>query len=445
MNNIHSQEISHFNLTQNYNKVITYEVQGLSESDLILANAMFFNGRLNDDQKNLTNNPYAYSKGDVDHPLNLYVQKTSNSSEYQNCRTLDLVYQKPVTIDKKTIDVSLSEFGAWGGGYSSKDKITYDLKINIEKEKISLSIYEGQYARTIQLYTDTKTERRKTFDQMFNKKGEIKKSLNNDAKVIVEAINNSISIYFNFIECFKNKKAKIDSEYSIRFNKQLKEDSLAQLKADSLAKIIITISDIPDVYLEKIEQPLCDDIKGLIPELDERGGYSVKADFTGVLKKCEDGKVILIENYLNGKTNGKEIFWHENGQLSSISNWKNGKYEGDFKVWYKNGQIRVECTHENNLVIGTERHWFENGNLEQEIIYKTPNPMIGGVINGTVKNYYENGLIQSEHIVQNNNGTYKKWWENGELKVQGIIKNYTYTGKKCWYEGKEIKCYEIGE
>ena len=71
--------------------------------------------------------------------------------------------------------------------------------------------------------------------------------------------------------------------------------------------------------------------------------------------------------------------------------------------------------------------------------------MAGGVINGTVKNYYENGLIQGEHIVQNNNGTYKKWRENGELKVQGIIKNNTYTGKKCWYEGKEIKCYLIGE
>ena len=53
MNNIHSQEIRHFNLTQNYNKVITYEVQGLSESDLIIANALFFNGRLNEEQKNL--------------------------------------------------------------------------------------------------------------------------------------------------------------------------------------------------------------------------------------------------------------------------------------------------------------------------------------------------------------------------------------------------------
>jgi len=52
-------------------------------------------------------------------------------------------------------------------------------------------------------------------------------------------------IYFNFIECFKNKKAKIDSEFSIKFNKQLKEDKLE----DSLAKIII-ISDIPDGYLE---------------------------------------------------------------------------------------------------------------------------------------------------------------------------------------------------
>ena len=245
MNKVHSQEISHFNLTQNYNKAITYEVEGLSESDLIVANAMFFNGRLNDGQKNLINNPFNYSKGTGGHPLNQYAQKISNRFEYINCMTSGLVYQKPVTIGEKTIDVSLFEMGAWGGGYSSEDKITYNLKINIENEKISLSIEEGQYARTIQLTTDTKTERRKTFDQMFNKKGEIKKVLNNDAEVIAKAINNSILIYFNFIECFKNKKAKIDSEFSIKFNKQLKEDKLE----DSLAKIII-ISDIPDGYLE---------------------------------------------------------------------------------------------------------------------------------------------------------------------------------------------------
>ena len=249
MNNIHSQEIRHFNLTQNYNKVITYEVQGLSESDLIIANAFFFNGRLNEEQKNLIKNPYDYPKGDRWNPLNQYVQKISNSSEYQNCRTSDVNYQRPVIIGEKTIDVSQSEMGAWGVGHSSNDEITYHLKINIENEKVLLSIDEGQYARTIQITNDTETERRKHFDQMFNKKGEIRKILSTDGKVIEKAINNSISIYFNFIECFKNKKEKVDSEYSIRFNKQLKEDSLAQLKADSLAKII-NIYDIPDHYLD---------------------------------------------------------------------------------------------------------------------------------------------------------------------------------------------------
>ena len=77
INNIHSQEISYFNLTQDYNKAITYEVEGLSESDLILANAMFFNGRLNDDQKNSINNPYAYSKGDFYCMTSAYFSKSN--------------------------------------------------------------------------------------------------------------------------------------------------------------------------------------------------------------------------------------------------------------------------------------------------------------------------------------------------------------------------------
>ena len=249
LNNVHSQETRHFNLTQNYNKVITHEVQGMSKSDMMVANALFFNGRLNEEQKNLIKNPYDYPKGDRWNPLNQYVQKISNSIEYQNCRTSDVNYQRPVIIGEKIIDVNLSEKGPWGVGYSSNDEITYHLKINIENEKISLSIDEGKYFRTLYV-NGSEIERRKNFDQIFNKKGEIKKVLNNDAKVIVKAINNSISTYFNFIECFKNKKEKIDSEYSIRFNKQLKEDSLAQLKADSLAKII-NIYDIPDYYLSQ--------------------------------------------------------------------------------------------------------------------------------------------------------------------------------------------------
>tara|TARA_B110000046_G_C12964798_1_gene386183 strand:+ start:414 stop:1166 length:753 start_codon:yes stop_codon:yes gene_type:complete len=216
---------------------------------MMVANALFFNGRLNEEQKNLIKNPYDYPKGDRWNPLNQYVQKISNSIEYQNCRTSDVNYQRPVIIGEKIIDVNLSEKGPWGVGYSSNDEITYHLKINIENEKISLSIDEGKYFRTLYV-NGSEIERRKNFDQIFNKKGEIKKVLNNDAKVIVKAINNSISTYFNFIECFKNKKEKIDSEYSIRFNKQLKEDSLAQLKADSLAKII-NIYDIPDYYLSQ--------------------------------------------------------------------------------------------------------------------------------------------------------------------------------------------------
>ena len=369
INNIHSQEISHFNLTQNYNKAITYEVEGLSESDLVVANAIFFNGRLNDGQKNLINNPFNYPKGTGGHPLNQYAQKISNRSEYQNCKTLDLVYQKPVTIDKKTIDVSLSEFGAWGGGYSSKDKITYDLKINIEKEKISLSIDEGQYARTIQLYTDTKTERRKTFDEMFNKKGGIKKVLNNDAKVIVEAINNSISIYFNFIECFKNKKAKIDSEFSIQFNKQLKEDKLE----DSLAKII-TIQDVPDGYLDAGCSYLLasfteDNVKNKIQELCSEDKVSEAWDLIG---KNSSNLVAFAGNYTDYlmSINELEVFFPEyssdvndRGEIEEI-------YEGDgYKVVIILNNIHEATSYDDiGLAMGTMTITNEfGGELKKEV------------------------------------------------------------------------------
>ena len=337
MNNIHSQETKHFNLTQNYNKVITYEVQGLSESDLIIANALFFNGRLSEEQKNLIKNPYDYPKGDRWNPLNQYVQKISNSDEYQNCRISDVNYQRPVIIGEKTIDVSQSEMGAWGVGYSSNDEITYRLKINIENEKVLLSINEGQYVRTIRITNDTETERRKYFDQMFNKKGEIKKILSRDVKVIEKAINNSISTYFNFIECFKNKKVKIDSEYSVRFNKQLKEDTLAQLKADSLAKII-TIQPVPDNYIEQgclyvlARDDIGDNDKDRIQRLIKEGKAAEAYDLIVGISSYAIGFEGNVYDYLM-VINESEVFFPKRSSEVNDRGEYEDIYEGDgYKV-----------------------------------------------------------------------------------------------------------------
>ena len=295
INNINAQETSNFNFTQNYKKVITYEVEGLSESDLIVANALFFNSRLNNEQKNLINNPYAYRKEAVEavenagfhHPLNQYNQEISNI--YGCGGFFRLKNQKPVLFVENTIDVSTSqalwEKDAGGDGRTvdfrtqtidknikyASDEMFYDLKINIEDEKISLSIVEGRYARTIQMTPDKTIERRKTFDEMFNKKGEIKKLLKSDAEQIVKNINNSILNYFNFIECFKNKKIKIDSKYSIMFNEQLKMDSLEQRRLE-----------LEQRRLELEQRRL---------ELEERRRDSINSLFTGI---------VVAENFYDG-------------------------------------------------------------------------------------------------------------------------------------------------
>jgi|GEM_PF-2655036 len=355
INNINAQDTSKFNFTQNYSKVITYEVEGLSESDLIVASAMFFKGFLNDGQKNLINNPFNYPKT-PNHPLNQYAQNI----EWINCATSGLVYQKPVTIGEKTIDVSLSEMGAWGGRYSLEDKITYDLKINIENEKISFSIEDGQYARTIQLTTDTKKERRKTFDQMFNKKGEIKKVLNNDAEVIAKAINNSISIYFNFIECFKNKKAKIDSEFSIRFNKQLKEDSIEQRRLEEEQK-----------RLEEEQKRLEEEQKRIA--LEQRRKDSINSLFTGIVvsENFYDGdhKIEIIPITRHGKdtlsypSRYKEFYYLQSGENDEYSilekNGLNNNGENITGTYVKgrwaNGEVLVEEFQDDGSVLTSTR------------------------------------------------------------------------------------------
>ncbi len=315
INNINAQDTSKFNLTQNYNKAITYEVEGLSESDLIVANALFFNSKLNDEQKNLIDNPYAYKNKESEdswHPLDQYNYDISDILCEGSLNLTYTSYQNVLFVEK-TINVSSSErfWGeeSLGNGKFLSDKIYYDLKIIIENEKISLSIVEGKYARTIKMNSDNTIERKKTFDQMFNKKGEIKKLLSNDAKQIVKTINNSISYYFNFIECFKNKKIKIDSKYSIMFNEQLKKDSIEQRR------------------LEEEQKRLEEEQKRIA--LEQRRKDSINSLFTGIVvsENFYDGdhKIEIIPITRHGKdtlsypSRYKEFYYLESGENDEYS------------------------------------------------------------------------------------------------------------------------------
>jgi len=73
--------------------------------------------------------------------------------------------------------------------------------------------------------------------------------------------------------------------------------------------------------------------------------------FTGrALEKFPDGTQRAEADFLNGKKDGMERFWHANGRLKSEGQWFDGRRNGVFREWredgkpisanrYKNGQL----------------------------------------------------------------------------------------------------------
>ena len=87
-----------------------------------------------------------------------------------------------------------------------------------------------------------------------------------------------------------------------------------------------------------------------------------------VLKKYED-ILSSLENYKDGKEDGKSVEWYLNGQIKSERNYKEGKKNGKWTEWYKNGQLKIEKNYKNDKFDGKFTWWHENGQKWLEANY----------------------------------------------------------------------------
>ena len=119
---------------------------------------------------------------------------------------------------------------------------------------------------------------------------------------------------------------------------------------------------------EIAKQPNCDEVEGmeLVYYLSEPNKILVPDDYTGVVFKCKDGKVIALLNYKDGKWIGVHRVWYENGQLKEEIYYKDGKEDGLHRVWYENGQLSYEGNKKDGEPYGLSRYWHENGQLRFE-------------------------------------------------------------------------------
>ena len=158
-------------------------------------------------------------------------------------------------------------------------------------------------------------------------------------------------------------------------------------------------------------QPNCDTIKGLQVYADD-SYRSIPSDYNGLVYKCKDGKVIELDNCIEGEH----------------TKYNNGGFR---YAWYDNGQIKWE------LINGFRRNWHENGQLAGE---NTKMADVGK--KNYEKSWYENGQLKF-HVQRKNHRTYRRrtWYDNGQLKHDLRYKHNGSQTKsnKCWdKEGKLI-------
>ncbi|HSD09188.1 hypothetical protein [Flavobacterium sp.] len=99
--------------------------------------------------------------------------------------------------------------------------------------------------------------------------------------------------------------------------------------------------------------------------------------------------LMTLENYKNGKLDGKRIVYYPNGKIVDEVVYKNGLKEGSYKKYSETGIVM-------------ESSFFKNGEYDGEAIYKDPNDQV--VAKGMFKNgkkigkwqFFINGKLESE-------------------------------------------------
>jgi len=162
--------------------------------------------------------------------------------------------------------------------------------------------------------------------------------------------------------------------------------------------------------------------------------------------KWNNGNTRIKGQYINGKREGKWIWWNEDGQRTSDINYKSGfKLSSETKyTYYYTGLIKSEINYKDDKLGGKYHSWHENGQKWWEGNYKDRVPdgiwtswnengertNVGSFIDGTGNfSIYKNNKNKFELSYIDGAGKETTWDDNGEIK----------------FERKYIKGEEIGE
>ena len=79
-----------------------------------------------------------------------------------------------------------------------------------------------------------------------------------------------------------------------------------------------------------------------------------------------NGNLEYEAEFLNKKLDGTSRVWSEDGTLLSVSEYSNGKPNGIWKTFHANEKLKYETNYFHNQKHGYERWYYENGQLKSE-------------------------------------------------------------------------------
>lgn len=102
--------------------------------------------------------------------------------------------------------------------------------------------------------------------------------------------------------------------------------------------------------------------------------------------------LVIKENYNNGKLNGQRVSCHTNGNIFSIQNYIEGKKEGSELFFSLNKKLTHIAHFKNNELNGDEVNFNDFGELISKKKYKL------GKQDGEEFYYYSNGITRSKTV-----------------------------------------------
>jgi antitoxin component YwqK of YwqJK toxin-antitoxin module len=177
--------------------------------------------------------------------------------------------------------------------------------------------------------------------------------------------------------------------------------------------------------------------------------YNKSLLFKGHIKPSGQGELYTLTNKkvaevncINGKLDGKCIFYHDNNIIRLIATFKDDKVCGYGTEYYSNGNKRYQGFWDNSKFNGDGTMYYKSGKVFFTGIWN-----YGFTVTGSM--YYESGNMMY-------NGSFRKSKRNGigsqyndddnnTLEFMGIFKNDEYYTGNFYKDGKLICCFKSGK